>query len=270
MLTKSEGQRGNPKPDPRLFVASVERAMQVLEAFDAGRRSLTIAEITERSGLGRSAAQRFVYTLHHLGYLRRDVSNKHYRVSHKVIDLAHSMIGADTLSDRVASVLERLAEQTGETVAWVEQDDLEIVILKSVPSRHLSSVNLPVGQRFAALSSSSGQVLLAHAPKGEILRLFHDSSEYARRRVGWGSEEEIAAYFSAVREAGFALTEKMEDQDSLSLSSPVFGSKGMVVGAINISTLKTRFTKQQAEKALAPALLEGSRLASELLGRAQI
>ncbi|CAH1663819.1 hypothetical protein BOSEA31B_12600 [Hyphomicrobiales bacterium] len=151
----------------------------------------------------------------------------------------------------------------------MEQDDLEIVILKSVPSQHLSSVNLPVGQRFAALSSSSGQVLLAYAPEQEILRVFNGSSEYARRRVGWGSDEEIVAHFAAVRAAGFALTEKMEDLDSLSLSSPVFGPKDLPVGAINISTLKTRFSKSQAEKNLAPELLEGCRLASGLLGRSQ-
>jgi hypothetical protein len=53
---------------------------------------------------------------------------------------------------------------------------------------------------------------------------------------------------------------RAEDQDSLSRSSPVFGFKGMAVGAINISTLTTRFSKQQAEKAPAPALPEGSSL----------
>lgn len=235
--------------------------MMVLEAFDAGHKSLSISEIAERTKLGRSAAQRFIYTLHQLGYLRRDPLNKHYKVSLKVIDLAKSLIGVDTQSERVVPILEQIARRTQETVAWVERDDLEIVILKSIPSTHLSSVNLPVGQRFAALSSSSGQVLLAHSSKEEILKTYRNSNEYARKRFGEMSDEEVLEYFGTVRKRGFSITEKMEDHDSISISSPVINPRGEAVGAINISVLKTRYTKQDVENVLSSYLLEIGRQA---------
>ncbi len=50
--------------DPRLFVASVEKALRVLGVFDREHPRLTLAEIAARTALGRSATQRFVYTLH--------------------------------------------------------------------------------------------------------------------------------------------------------------------------------------------------------------
>lgn len=254
-------------PDPRLFVASVARALRILESFDGGRRTLTIAEISQATGLGRSATQRFVYTLHQLGYLRRDGSSKHYRVSAKAIDLALSLIGSHTYAERVAPVLDMLAQKTGETVAWVERDDIDIVILRSIPSKHLSSVNLPVGQRFAALSASSGQVLLAHAPIEEILRVYKNSMVHARERFGLSDNEGILRYFEDVRRRGLSITEKMEDVDSISLSAPVFAGRDEPVGAINISTLKSRFSKLQAERKLSVDLIAAAREASQMVSR---
>jgi hypothetical protein len=43
--------------DERLFVASVEKATTVLEAFDEGAPKLSLSELSRRTGLGRSAVQ---------------------------------------------------------------------------------------------------------------------------------------------------------------------------------------------------------------------
>lgn len=251
------------EPDSRLYVASVEKAMMVLEAFEAGRKALTISEIAEHTGLGRSAAQRFVYTLHHLGYLRRD--DKRYTVSHRIIDLARSLIGIDTRSERVGPILDEISRHCRETVAWVELDGAEIVIMKSVPSVHLSSVNLPVGQRFAALSASSGQVLLAYATPERVLWAYHNATGNARERFGRRSDQQVLDYFSAVKNAGFVVTEKMEDQDSVSLSVPVLDPAGLAVGALNISMLKSRYSKQDARDQLSDYLVEIGQRATQTL-----
>src|SRR5688572_23729816 len=63
--------------DPRLFVGSVEKGMRVLRAFYNQSTPLSLTEVAERTGLGRSAAQRFIYTLKALGYLRQDPKTRH-------------------------------------------------------------------------------------------------------------------------------------------------------------------------------------------------
>ena len=56
--------------DPR-FMLSLARGLAVLRAFE-GRRSLTISEAAEISGLSRSSAGRCLYTLERLGYVAGD------------------------------------------------------------------------------------------------------------------------------------------------------------------------------------------------------
>ncbi|MCO5093503.1 IclR family transcriptional regulator [Bosea sp. (in: a-proteobacteria)] len=256
---------GATEPDPRLFVTSVERALTVLNAFDADGKSLSITEIAARTKLGRSAAQRFTYTLHQLGYLRRDATSKHYSVSYKVLSLARSVIGTNTEADRIAPVLEKIARRTQETVAWVELDDLEVVILRSIPSTHHSSVNLPVGKRFAALSAASGQVLLASKSDSDILRIYRNSNEYSRTRFGVMSDESVLKHFNTVHRNGFSITEKTEDYDSISISVPVMNFQGNAVGAINISALKSRFSREKTETVLLEELMDSRVLASKHL-----
>jgi len=247
------------EPDARLFVASVSRAMRILETFNAERRSLSIANIAELTGMGRSAAQRFVYTLHCLGYLRKHPVTRHYEVTHRVIDLSDSLSGTGSMAASILPTLQDMVRETRETMAYVELDNIDIIILKSVGSPQLSSVNLPVGRRFNAISSSSGQVILAHRSPQEVLRIFNLSTDYARQRVGFSTGNEMVSYLERIKTDGYALTEKLEDQHSLSISVPVRDVTQQVVGALNLSTLKSRHSKDSLKRHFLHVMLENAK-----------
>ena len=86
---------GKAAVDERLFVASVEKAMRVLEIFGKNATELSMAQIVARTGLGRSATQRFVYTLCQLGYLRRSASAPLYSLSTKLVGLVGGLLGSN-------------------------------------------------------------------------------------------------------------------------------------------------------------------------------
>ncbi|WP_108659590.1 IclR family transcriptional regulator [Acuticoccus kandeliae] len=246
-------------PDPRLFVSTVDRVMRVLEAFGGSRERLTIADIAKRTGLGRSAAQRLVYTLDHLGYLDRDATGRLYGVSTRLAHLSGELFGRDSLPDRVAPALECLNAATGETVTWVERRDDEIIVLKVLPSRHFTHVALSVGQRFPMLPSSSGQAILAHLPMETATALHARADARILARLSWRTRDEMVAHFAGIRAAGYAQTEKSEDIFSVSLSAPILGPGGVPLGAVNVSALRARYPDPGAED-LARQLLEATAL----------
>jgi IclR family pca regulon transcriptional regulator len=86
--------------------------MRVLRAFDRQRPWLGLADIVELTGLGRSAAQRFVYTLHQLGYLRRDPNTRRYGLASRVLELAKGMLEGNRLLERSQPLLAELARAT--------------------------------------------------------------------------------------------------------------------------------------------------------------
>jgi IclR family pca regulon transcriptional regulator len=246
------------EPDSRLFVASIGKAMTVLELFEHERQDLSFADIVAKAGIGRSAVQRFVYTLHQLGYLSRDPATRRYALGPKVLGLYRGYVEGRSALRRAHHALAELNSATRECVSWTELLGSEIVIVENWPSPHVSAVTLSPGMRFEAISASSGQVLLAHAAADVVARAFAAASDRARERVGAQRLGDFVALLERVRAQGYALTGKAFDQDSLSISAPVLDGPGRAVGAVNLSVLTSRFDRKQAERDLVPAVLRAA------------
>ena len=92
MVDKIKNKRSNP-----LFVGSIEKGMQVLEAFDEGNRQLGLNAIVELTGLNRSAVQRFLHTWESLGYLYKDAATKQFRLTPKVMSLSYNFLRGERL-----------------------------------------------------------------------------------------------------------------------------------------------------------------------------
>ncbi|MFN3207575.1 MAG: IclR family transcriptional regulator [Roseovarius sp.] len=250
--------------DQRLYVASIERTMRVLEVFDGGRDQLTIGDVTDRTGLGRSAVQRMMYTLEKLGYLSREPDGRHYGLTLKILDFTAGMTGPDSLARRVSPILATLLETTGETASWVRLEGEAIVILQTLCSRHLGHVAFQQGQRFPALPSSSGQAILAFQDPAVARRLFDEASPEIRARLPFATAAEMAERFEQTRRSGHAVTAKEEDLFSVSISAPVVSGSGTVWGAFNISALESRVPRDRVGELLAGPLHDAVAQAKKL------
>ena len=252
--------------DERLFVASVAKALLVLETFNGRARHLTLSDITTATGMGRSAAQRFVYTLEALGYLQKNPVTRQYRLATKVLTFAQSLLSTNAALESAAPFLSRLGESTHETVSWVELDGDDIVIIGNVPCTHVASVNLPVGTRFPAISSSSGQVILADTSLQAAAAMWERADADIRERMKFKDEAGLLDFLRKVSGQGFAVTEKNFDQGSLSISAPVYDFTRKPIAAINLSTLSSRFSRDAARKKLAPLVMEAAAAVSKANG----
>ena len=155
-----------------------------------------------------------------------------------------------------------LSERTRETISWVEVDGADIVVIATEPSTLISSVNLPAGTRFPALSSSSGQVLLAYSAPSHVGKIWAISDPSVPKRTKATNSEQMVKLLEQVKADGFAVTEKNMEQGSISVSAPVHDSAGRAVGAINLSSLITRYNREMAISQLAPLVIDAARQAS--------
>ncbi len=255
---KTAQPRRAEEPDSRLFVNSIEKGMAVLELFETERQELSLTEIMARADIGRSAVQRFVYTLHHLGYLSRNPETKRYSLGAKVLGLYRGYLGGRSILQRAQHALLELNRTTRECVSWTELLATEIVIVENWPSPHVTAVMLTPGMRFEAVSASSGQVLLAHAGSEAVQRAFAAASARARDRAGVPDLVALERLLGRVRTQGYAMTSKAFDQDSLSISAPVLDVQGRALGAVNLSVLSSRFDRKQAQETLVPAVMKAA------------
>ena len=91
------------------------------------------------------------------------------------------------------------------------------------------------------------------------------SNLWLRTRIAFADAAEMAARFTQIRAQGVATTAKEEDLFSVSISTPVLSSSGVVLGALNVSALESRVPHTRISERLgAPIKAAAARMAKIL------
>ena len=235
-------------PDDRLFIAALEKGLRVLEVLRAGP-SRSLGELASLTGYGKSAVQRLIYTLVHLGYVRKDASGRRYHLTSKLLLMGSGQVSTARLVRDAYRHLVSLNERTSETSLLSIVEGAEIVVLLSVPGRFVDSPNVRAGMRFSIESASSGLAVVATWDDAEIdnLRLEPGVDRAQFKRAA-----------QRARKQGFCVTESAIVSGHVSVSAPVLDQQGRAIAALNLSTLATRTSKKLAATTLGPMLRQAA------------
>src|ERR1700682_4383185 len=113
---------------PRDFVGSVRHVLDVLKAFDRDHPQMTLSSVSERTGMTRAGARRYLLTLEHLGYLYKD--ERLFRLTAKVLELGFAFLSTVPLADVTRPYLQRITRETGEIagLAFLDSQQIEAVL----------------------------------------------------------------------------------------------------------------------------------------------
>lgn len=249
-----------------LFVVSVEKAFRVLDVISDARTELGLTEVAARTGIGKSAAQRFLYTLHTLGYLNQDAVSKGYRLSSKLLALSGSFVRADVLKEKAHAILEEANRRCEETINLTVLDGADVAYILRFPSKHVVSVNLTVGTRLPAFCTAPGRVLLAHMDRSEVDLVLAKSDLAKRTELTETDPRRLQEILSQVRRQGYALSNQEAFVGDISVAAPIFDEKGDVAAAVNIAVPFPRWSVARAKRRLTPIVRDVGKAVSKALG----
>ena len=220
----------------RDFVTALARGLEVLQACAASPEGITMAEAARRTGLARASVRRSLLTLVDVGYV---VANgRDFMLTPKVLSLGS---GLSSLSlPRVAQpLLDRLAEELGESVSLATLDGPEILYVARSEVRRIVGLTLQAGSRLPAYCTSMGRVLLAALPAEDVPRHL-PSVLPARTPHTITKPEALRAVLGSVRDDGFCILDQELELGLRSLSVPVTDAGNRVMAALNVSTQAAR------------------------------
>ncbi|WP_037052926.1 IclR family transcriptional regulator [Pseudonocardia halophobica] len=146
---------GREGPPPSIL----SKAFDLLNAFNAQERVMTLNELTSASGLPKSTVHRLLARLVELGAIEQHRSG--YKIGLTMFRLG-SMPPAVGMRDRAVPYLAALHRFTGQTVHFAVLRGFEVVYLEKLPSEHSASVLSGIGARLPASCTAVGKALLAH------------------------------------------------------------------------------------------------------------
>jgi DNA-binding IclR family transcriptional regulator len=259
--SSAPADRGHP-----LFVASVAKAFDVLEALNAAGRPVALTELAALARMERSAVQRITHTLRALGYLRQHPQTRAFTIAGRMLDFGHTVLATDPVRAKAAPILERLNATTGETVNLTELEGHDIVYVARFPSVHPVSVDLHVGSRLPAFCSAAGRAILSRLPERDAMAKL---AAAPRKPMTARTVTDLAGLKRALAEArklGYALNDQEAFVGDVSVAAALVDRARSVVGAINIAVPSPRWSVDDVRRKLAPKVTAAAREIGAELG----
>lgn len=242
-----------------LFNQSLEKGLAVLLAFGPDKETMNLAEIAAATGISKSAAQRFAYTLEELGYLRKDPVTRRYSLTVATLSLGYRYLLVNRHVERGYAFLVDLNRQCKETVNMSEPDGTDMVYVGRVPTMKSTPVFLPLGRRLPMYCTSSGRAYLATLPTAERARILKASERVAYTPQTVTKLDALMDICEEVSANGYAYAESQYYSGDLNVGAAILDADGAAIGAVSISAPSTRWTLEQMREELAPLVMETAR-----------
>ena len=244
----------------RDFVASLEKGLMVIEAFDSGRQRLTLSDVAKLTGITRAAARRYLLTLTKLNYA--DFDGRYFTLSPRILRLGYAYLSSASLPARVQPFLERISEETGESSSAAILDGDDIVYIARSATRRIMSIGLGVGSRLPAYCTSLGRAILAYQPEVMIDAYVQRVRLESRTPKTVTDKAAFRGILDATRRQGYALVNEELEFGLRSIAVPVVEKNGRVTIALNLSAQAGRVSAEEMKERFLPAL----KTAGESLG----
>jgi DNA-binding IclR family transcriptional regulator len=213
----------------RQRVASVARALALLDEVARSDAGLGVNELARRIGVNASTASRLLATLEADGFVER-VSDGPYRLGLKLVALSDRVLGQLDVRERARPWLTWLVEETGETATLSVPGSGEAITVDFVPSSSSVVSMARVGRPSVAHATAAGKVMLAFGgsagPEGSELVAFTE------RTIT--DPDVLAAELEGVRASGIAEAVGEREPDLNALAAPVIGRGAELVAILGL------------------------------------
>ncbi len=243
--------------DPN-FMTSLARGLAVIRGFSSETRHMTIAQLSQKTGIPRAAVRRCLYTLARLGYVA-SADGRSFALRPKLLGLGHAYLSSTPLVVTAQPFLDRVSDAVNEScsLAILDGDDI-LYVARSLTSR-IISVNLNVGSRLPAHCTSIGHVLLANLPERALDDYLSraDLHPYTERTIV--DPEKLRQHLAGVREADYAIADQLLEPTVRSIAVPVRNAVGTIVAGMNVIVQARRITLRDLKTLCLPPLQAAAR-----------
>jgi IclR family pca regulon transcriptional regulator len=250
-----------------LFVGSVEKAFMVLRAFRAGQRDLglrdlSLSQISEISGLDKSASQRFTNTLVELGYLEKDSRTRRYRPAVGLVDFYYTYIISNRLAEFAMPRLIEASQVHGTTVNLCELEGTDIVYTIRIPHQKSFFRATVPGRRMPAFCTAPGLVILANRKEADVKAILRASKMQKITEWTIVDPKEVRKRIEKAKRDGYCISSQLSLPHEVSTAAPVLDSEGRAFAAVQVPVYMPEWTTEMAEEKIAPLVIETARAIS--------
>jgi DNA-binding IclR family transcriptional regulator len=216
-------------------VKSADRALAVLEFLASAPQRRSLSELSRELQIPISSLHSILRTLQRRKWLEADPTGTRFGIGVRALTVGSTYARTDDVLARAQPVLDRLNEESGETVHYGRLEGSQIIYLAKRESHHPLRIYSAVGRRIPAHATALGKAVLAqydddrakallawplatltHNTRVEAADLLRDLAD--ARRLGYATEKEESDTGLAC--LAVAVPDQNPARDAISLAIP--------------------------------------------------
>ncbi|MEU2184553.1 IclR family transcriptional regulator [Streptomyces thermolilacinus] len=198
-------------------VKSAVRTVELLEYFAKSPGMHTLAAVQEAVGYPKSSLYMLLRTLVELGWVETDATGTRYGIGVRALLVGTSYIDGDEVVAAARPTLDRLADDTTETVHLARLDGANVVHLATRQAQHHLRPFTRVGRRLPVHSTALGKALLATYDDERVRELLPGTLPALTEHT-ITDREKLIDELAAIRAQGYAV-----DREENTLGLRCFG-----------------------------------------------
>lgn len=252
-------RRSPSQPPP---IRAVEHCLKLIDALSANAQARGVTELSGELHLAKSTVYRLLQTLAGRDYVVQDPATGRYRLGLRLLELG--AIVSDHLTIRTVTQphLQRLMEETKETVHLGLLEGREVVYADKIESPQTIRMYSRVGRQSPLHCTALGKALLAYQPEQALQDLLRaDLRRYTSRTIT--APGRLRAELRRVRQEGYALDNEEFEEGLRCIAAPIRDHAEAVVASVGIAGPAARL-----EPAKLPALIKHVKEAADAISAA--
>jgi IclR family transcriptional regulator, acetate operon repressor len=264
--TRSDSRRPSAKP-VETTVLAVERALEMIELLSGAADGLSLAEISRELIINKAIASRLLETLEHAGYVWRDDIAQRYHLTYRISNLGLRQLQQSGLLGQCTSLLEDLAERTGELVrlSVVERGEKITWVYAVVGTRRTLRIDPNFNFEVSLHSHATGKAWLMMLTPKRAMELLKREGIAALTPHTNVDLKSLRKELDTAGRRGFALTYEENEIGVGAVAAPIMAPRlsggTECVGVVSVAAPTNRMTRADIEACGPLAAEVASRLA---------
>lgn len=237
---------GVPQREERDYtVRAVQRVCAILNLLQESVDGVPLPVLATETGLPKSSAFRYLWTLENHRYVERDPETGLFRLGLGFVGMQSRHL--EVLRERARPWLEKLRDEHDESANLGLLDGDRIIYIDIVESNRGVRLAAKRGDRDPLHATALGKAIAAHLDEDRVRELLDRAGMDQRTPNTITSIDTYLDELAKVRRVGYAVDSGENELDGRCVAVPILGTR--LPAAISLSAPSARFTVQDVERA---------------------
>ncbi len=235
------------------MLKTLDLALKVLMMFTREKPVWGGRELANELGLNHTNIYRILETLEKNRFVSKDKVTKKYSLGYATWELGMIMYEGLNVNQLIRPILNRLKDETGESIFLTILDGEEAVTLEVVEPENKVKFSVSAGSRAPLYVGASYRAILAYMPDEFIESIIHSGlKKYTKTTMT--DPDQLRAELEKVRERGWAQSQGEYTRDVIAIAVPLFDGDE-IIGSVTVSGPIYRMSDEKIQQYL-PLLME--------------